>query len=171
MSRSAPWQPANVPGYRMASHLKGESLIRLLQKATNPLVIVSKMEESEIEVATRFIKRFAERDSTFVFTPWAVKSFLEHNLRFDAIMGLIEVSDRIVKGLKIGSKKGDFDLIIFIGGIYYHKSQMLSAVKNFAPHLTTISLMRYYQPNATHSFLNFREKRWITEIESVIATF
>lgn len=171
MSLSAPWQVGNVPGWVVARKLTGESLERLIIKAAKPLLVVSKLDDFEMDVAVKFVKKLAERGGTIIFTPWTVKAFQEQDIRYDAILGLVEVTDRLVKGGLLGNKNGDFDLILFLGGLYYHQSQMLSAVKNFATHLTTISLTRYYQPNSTYSFLNLKEKRWITEMESVLAAF
>ncbi|MFQ5819430.1 MAG: CO dehydrogenase/acetyl-CoA synthase complex subunit epsilon [Candidatus Heimdallarchaeota archaeon] len=172
MSRSAPWQVGNVPGWVVARKLTGESLERLVKKATNPLLIVSKLDDFEMDVSVKFIKKLEERGSTIVFTPWAVKTFQVYDdINCDEILGMVEVTDRIVKEIYIGSKTKNFDLIIFLGGLYYHQSQMLSAVKNFATHLTTVSLTRYFQPNATYSFPNLKEKRWISEMESMMAAF
>ena len=56
MSRSAPWQVGNVPGWVVAQNLKGESLERALKKATNPLMIVSKMDDFERDIAGKFMK-------------------------------------------------------------------------------------------------------------------
>ncbi|MFQ6123910.1 MAG: CO dehydrogenase/acetyl-CoA synthase complex subunit epsilon [Candidatus Heimdallarchaeota archaeon] len=170
MSRSAPWQVGNVPGWVVARKLTGESLERLLKKATNPLLIVSKLDDFEMNVAIKFMKNLAERGNTIVFTPWAVKAFQGQDISYNAILGLVEVTNRLVKGGQIGNKNGDFDLVLFLGGLYYYQSQILSAIKNFATHLTTVSLMRYYQPNATYSFPNLKEKRWISEMESVLET-
>jgi len=168
MSRSSPWQVGNVPGWVVAQNLKGETLERALKKATSPLLIVSKMDDFEQDIAGKYMKKLAERGCSFVATPWAVKLFHEHNVSYDAIMGLVEVTDRLVKGGPIGDKPGDFDLVLFFGGNYNHQSQMLSSIKNFATHLTTISLTRYKQPNATYSFPNLRENRWTSEMESVL---
>ena len=122
----------------------------------------------EKDVAVKFIKKLAERGSILVFTPWAVKAFQEQNINFDEMMGLVEVTDRLVKGGQIGNITKELEHVFFFGGNYYHQSQMLSSVKNFATHLTTISLTRYRQPNASYSFPNLKEQRWITVMESVI---
>jgi len=51
---------------------------------------------------------------------------------------------------------GNYDFVIFYGIIYYYASQMLSCLKNFAtePLMRTVSIDRYYHPNARMSFTN-----------------
>jgi acetyl-CoA decarbonylase/synthase complex subunit epsilon len=47
---------------------------------------------------------------------------------------------------------------------------MLSTLKHFATHLKTVSLDRYYQPNADFSFPNLDEKTWIQNLDTVVGT-
>ena len=165
MSRTAPWHLGNVPGWVVAQNLTGESLERILQKAKNSLLIVSQIEDFEKDLALKYIRKLASKGATIVFTPWAVKAF---DIAYDEMIGLVEVTDRIVKGYQIGKKSNDFDYVFFFGGNYYHQSQMLSSLKNFATQLTTVSLTRYKQPNASHSFPNLKEARWTTIMESAL---
>ena len=56
--------------------------------------------------------------------------------------------------------KGNYDLVIFFGIVYYYASQMLSCIKNFAidPLIRAVSIDRYYHPQARMSFTNISPK-------------
>jgi acetyl-CoA decarbonylase/synthase complex subunit epsilon len=56
--------------------------------------------------------------------------------------------------------KGPYDYVLLIGGVYYFESQMLATLKHFAPHLRTVSLDRFYQPNASFSFPSMDVDKW-----------
>ncbi|MGD2073041.1 MAG: carbon monoxide dehydrogenase beta subunit family protein, partial [Candidatus Thorarchaeota archaeon] len=57
--------------------------------------------------------------------------------------------------------KGAYDLAIYMGSPYYFESQMLSCLKHFSS-CKTMSVSRFYQPNATYSFDNVSEEKWKT---------
>lgn len=65
---------------------------------------------------------------------------------------------------------GGYDLAVFIGGLYYFQNLMLSALKNSAARLRTISLDRFYQPNANFSLPNMAEERWVEALRVVSKT-
>ena len=48
--------------------------------------------------------------------------------------------------------------------------QTLSVLKHFAPHLKTMTLCKYYYPNANYSLPNFRkDEKWKAFLEGLIA--
>jgi len=162
-----PWQRANVPGWVQAKELKVEDLVNLISKSEKPILIVSKFEEFEEEIAKSLIEKLTEK-ATVVFTPWAMKHYLG-KIQPNAMFGLTEITQRLTNGWT--EPKGDgmpYDLIMYYGSYYYHQSQMLSALKHFLPKTPSISLNRYYSPNASYSFSNFTEKRWVNTMNKVL---
>lgn len=162
-----PWQRANVPGWVQAKELKAEDLVNLISKSEKPILIVSKFEEFEEDIANGFIDKLAGK-ATVVFTPWAMKHYMG-KIQPDAMLGLVEITQRLTNGWS--GPKGDgipHDLIMYIGSYYYHQSQMHSALKHFLPKTPSISLNRYYSPNASFSFNNFTEKRWVNTMNKVL---
>jgi acetyl-CoA decarbonylase/synthase complex subunit epsilon len=83
-------------------------------------------------------------------------------------MGLVEITDRLRDSGWSLDGKGPPDLVIFAGITYRLESQMLSTLKHFATHLKTVSLDRYYQPNADFSFLNLDQKVWVENLDKVL---
>jgi CO dehydrogenase/acetyl-CoA synthase complex epsilon subunit len=162
-----PWQRANVPGWLQADELKDEKLVDLISKARKPILIVSKFDEFEEEIAREIIKKLADK-ATVVFTPWAMRHF-NGIIQPDVMFGLPEITQRLTRGWI--APNGDdlpYDLIMYFGSYYYHQSQMLSALKHFLPETPRISLNRYYSPNAGYSFSNFTEKRWTITMNKVL---
>jgi len=58
-----------------------------------------------------------------------------------------------------------------MGSIYYHGSQMLAAIKNFAPHIRALAIDRYYHPNAAMSFGNLwrKEEEYLKLLDEIVA--
>ena len=162
-----PWQRANVPGWVVAQELKPETLIDQINKAKKPILIVSKFEEFEEDIATTLIQKLQEK-ATIVFTPWAMKHF-GGKFQPDIMLGLTDVTNRLTKGWKgPNGEDSAFDLILYFGSYYYHQSQMHSALKHFLPETPRISLNRYYSPNASYSFNNYTEKRWTIAMNTIL---
>ena len=66
---------------------------------------------------------------------------------------------------------GNHDTVIFFGILYYYASQMLSCLKNFAlnPLIRTISIDKYYHPNARFTFPNIEsDEEYKKIIEKVV---
>ena len=61
-----------------------------------------------------------------------------------------------------------YDLVIFLGHLYYMAWLVLNGLKHFAPHLTTMSLGASYQPNAGWSTGSISEEKWKTEFNTII---
>jgi CO dehydrogenase/acetyl-CoA synthase complex epsilon subunit len=162
-----PWQYANVPGWVQARELKSEDLANILSKAENPVLVMSKFDEFEEDIAKALLDKLAGK-ATVIFTPWAMKHFGDA-FKPDGMFGLPEITQRLTRGWANGTGK-PFDLILYFGSYYYHQSQMHSALKHFLPGTPRVSLNRYYSPNASFSFNNFTEKRWTNEMNKVLET-
>src|SRR3989337_2024992 len=61
--------------------------------------------------------------------------------------------------IEIGDKKL-LDHAIYMGMTYYFENILFSSLKHYSQNLKTISLDRYYHPNASWAFPNLPEKDW-----------
>jgi len=168
-----PWQYGNVPGPKTALTLKGDVAGRLIKAAKKPLIIVGaealkvKLDENRtlLDYAIELSKLSG---APVVATANTLKAFLERGYKPAAAMGSIEITERLRdRGWSIDGS-GAHDLVIYIGITYQLQSQLLSSLKNFALHLRTMSLDRYYHPNATWSFPNLSFDKWVDNLNMII---
>lgn len=170
-----PWQISNIPGPKTASILKsGEAVAKILKKAKRPILIVGARivtEKVNGEPLVKYVVELAKLGIPVVATAHSRKILLEHGVKPVATMPLINITNMLKdpewKGF---DGNGGYTHAIFFGITYYLQSQMLSALKHFAPKLITISLDKEYQPNATWSFPNLSEKDWKEALEKMISS-
>jgi|Deesub1362A_J573_1020465.scaffolds.fasta_scaffold22526_1 acetyl-CoA decarbonylase/synthase complex subunit epsilon len=169
-----PWQLGNVPGPKTALKLTGEVAGKLLKKAKNPLIIVG-AEALKVKVGEKllldYVIEIAEvAKIPIVATSSTLSAFLERGVEPALSMGAIEITDRLrdPEWSLDGSKP--HDIVVYVGITYQLQSQLLSCLKNFAPQIRTLSLDRYYHPNATWSFQNLSEKDWIENLNILMKT-
>jgi acetyl-CoA decarbonylase/synthase complex subunit epsilon len=169
-----PWEIGNIFGPKTAVASKGEVVGRLMKAAKRPLIVVgAKILEEELDGKSplSYVVEFSKSGGIpVVATAHTRKPLLESSLRPAAAMGMVEITDRLRDRDWSLDGKGPHDLAIFIGITYQLQSQMLSTLKHFATHLKTVSLDRYYQPNADFSFPNLDEKTWIQNLDKVVGT-
>ncbi len=169
-----PWRRGNVPGSKIALKLTGEVAGKILKKAKNPLIIVGaealKTKVGEELLIDYVIKIANLAKIPIVATANTLSAFLERNLKPALSMGSIEITDRLrdPEWSLDGSKP--HEIAVYVGITYQLQSQLLSCLKIFAPHIKTISLDRYYHPNATWSFQNLSEKNWIENLNVLVET-
>ena len=167
MVAAEPWQRAEIPGPKKATAITSAKVISaMLKKAKRPLLVVghevigvSLGEESLVSALAYLARRLG---IPLVATAQTVKSFLDGGFKPAASMSIMEVGSRLAdsdwKGI---DGKGQYDLVLFIGYTYYVLWNVLSGLKNFAPHLKAMSLDRYYHPNAAWSLPNLSHDDWI----------
>ncbi|MCP8321098.1 MAG: CO dehydrogenase/acetyl-CoA synthase complex subunit epsilon, partial [archaeon] len=108
-------------------------------------------------------------DSPLVVSPSLFKNFMRFKNVKVVCMGIEDLVNRLKEKEWEGfDGKGNYDSVIFIGGVYYFQSLMLSTLKHFAPHLKTFSIDRFYHPNAEFSFENMNEGRWTQEFKNMV---
>jgi len=95
---------------------------------------------------------------------------LELGTRPDSVYDVVEIinalKDAEWKGVR---KEGNHDLVIFFGIRTDLGEQGLSVLKHFAPHLKTMTLCKFYYPNANYSLPNLRkDEQWKTFLEALI---
>jgi len=171
---SAPWQFGNVPGPRTATPIDGKVAGRLIKVAKKPLIVVGaeamRTSVGEGKTLIDYVIELAKlMKAPVVATSNTLKAFLERNFQPAAVMGSIEVTDRLQDpSWSVDGSNQPHDLIIYIGITYQLESQLLSTLKNFATHLRTLTLDRYYHPNATFSFPNLPEDKWVENLNMVL---
>ncbi|MFB0561672.1 MAG: CO dehydrogenase/acetyl-CoA synthase complex subunit epsilon [Candidatus Lokiarchaeia archaeon] len=167
-----PWQTANFRGPKTASILmSGQVAAKMIKKKKRCLLIVSANAIRELN-GKRLIDYAIEIGKTgipVVATANMIKELREAGFDKAVDLQLADITNRLRdpewKGL---DGKGQYDCVIYIGGIYYIQSQSLSTLKHFAPDILTISLDREYQPNASFSFNNLKIKDWKNELDNLI---
>ena len=166
-----PFDAANIPGPKMATLLeKGKPVAMMIKKAKRPLLIVGP--DITDEMFER-IKKFVEKGITVVATGSAIVRFIEAGMGNDVKYAVLHELTQFLldpewKGF---DGQGNYDLVLMVGTIYYHGSQMLAAIKNFAPHIRAIAIDRYYHPNAAMSFGNLwkKEEDYLKLLDEILA--
>jgi len=167
-----PFDIANIPGPKTATLLeKGKPVANMIKKAKRPLLIVG---PDITDGMFERIKKFVEKDSiTVVATGSAIKKFIEAGLEERVRYAVLhELTNFLLDPNWPGfDGKGNYDLVLMMGSIYYHGSQMLAAIKNFAPHIRALAIDRYYHPNAAMSFGNLwrKEEEYLKLLDEIVA--
>jgi acetyl-CoA decarbonylase/synthase complex subunit epsilon len=167
-----PWETGNIFGPKTAVASKGDVVGRLAKAAKKPLIVVGAEildEQPDGRSILSYVAEFSKsRDIPVVATAHTLKPLTNIGLQPAAAMGMVEITDRLRDRNWSLDGKGPHDMAFFLGITYRLQSQMLSTLKHFATHLRTISLDRYYQPNADFSFPNLDEKDWTQNLDKVI---
>lgn len=168
-----PWQFGNVPGPKTALKLNGEVAGRLIKASKKPLIVVGaealKTMISEDKCLLDYSIELSKLiNAPIVATSNTLKAFLERGFKPTLTLGSVEITDRLRDSSWSINGSNPHDLVIFIGITYQLQSQLLSALKNFAPHLKTMSLDRYYHPNASWSFPNLSHNRWVENLNMLL---
>lgn len=174
MSVAEPWQKAEIPGPKKALVItKPEVVVAMVKRAKRPILIVGhKVVETTLdnEKYIDLLIRLAEVGKIpMVAAAHIVGEFKKRGFDPAAWMPILDIGSRLVdpkwKGL---NGEGQYDLALFTGFQYYMEWLVLSGLKSFAPSLETISLNRFYQPNASWSFPNLSEQNWSQHINTII---
>ncbi len=165
MTVAIPWQTANIVGPKNALLLTPEHCPRLLKTAKRPLIVVGAYATKTsvgLPDLAKYVLRLAEVVKAQVAASPTVESQFTKQGKTEVFgLGLEDLTNRLKdKEWKGFDGRGTYDYVLFVGGVYYFESQMLATLKHFAPHIKTVSLGRFYQPNASFSFPNMDVDRW-----------
>ena len=164
--RVIPWQPTVIAGPKQGLLVTPEIAEMMLDKAKRPLMIMGPLINNSTPQALA-IKITEKYNIPIVSTGDAFKSLKKAGVKSKSY-GVVEIvnllQDPDWKGI---DGKGHYDLVIFIGVIYYLGSQGLSTLKHFAPHLKTLTLCKYFHSNADASFPNLKDKEWLKYLEKL----
>jgi len=174
MAATESWQTAEIPGPKKALIIsKPEVVVAMVKRAKRPILIVGhKAVEAEAEDKKPIdfmIQIASSMETPVVATAHMIKEFLERGFEKAFHMPIVDITNRLQdpawKGL---DGKGQYDLAIIVGIPYYMEWLVLSSLKHFSE-LKTISLERFYQPNATWSFPNISIKEWANSLEKIVS--
>lgn len=177
MALTEPWQKAEIPGPLKAFLLpKPEVVVAIVKKAKRPILVVGhdavKEGFSKSKPIDYVINIAKAGKIPIVVTSHIVKEFLDRGFQPTACMPAVDIANRLKdsdwRGL---DGKGRYDLLLIIGLPYYMEWLILNGLKHFANDLTTISLDRFYQPNATWSFPNTSLEKWEKNLKIIVNNF
>lgn len=174
MAVAEPWQKAEIPGPKKALVITKPAVVTaMIKRAERPILIVShKALETELDkekYVDSLIRLARAGKIATVAAAHIVGEFKRRGFEPTAWMSIMDIGNRLVDPEWTGlDGEGQYDLALFTGFQYYMEWLVLSGLKSFAPNLKTISLDRFYQPNASWSFPNLSEQEWSEHINTVI---
>ena len=164
--RVIPWQPTVIAGPKQALLVTPETAEMMLKKAKRPLMIMGPLVKDSPVLA--LAAQIAEKwHIPLVSTGDELKALNEVDVKSKPY-GVVEIVNLLKDPEWEGvNGKGQHDLVLFIGVIYYIGSQGLSTLKHFAPHLKTLTLCKFFHSNADASFPNMKDEEWIKYLEKL----
>ena len=173
MTMAVPWQTGNIVGPKNALLLNPEHCARLLKAAKRPLIVVGAHATKPsvgLPNLTEYVVHLARGMNAQIAASPTIQSQLSSPGGAQVFsLGIEDLTNRLRdKQWKGFDGKGGYDYVLMIGGVYYFESQMLATLKHFAPHVRTVSLDRFYQPNATFSFSNMDLGKWKEGLDAMI---
>ncbi|MEM3386736.1 MAG: CO dehydrogenase/acetyl-CoA synthase complex subunit epsilon [Nitrososphaerales archaeon] len=172
MSKAVPWDEAEVRGPKLAYTITPENCGRMLRRAKRLLIVVGGniLDEEYTKAGTlHILERIVKKtNATLAISAGVFKAF--H--RFEDAKYAVNVEslvDRLKDGNWMGfDGKGGYDFILFVGSLYPFQSMMLATLKHFAPNIRTLTIERYYHPNAEFSLENLSFERWRDGLEALV---
>jgi acetyl-CoA decarbonylase/synthase complex subunit epsilon len=176
MVMAEPWQTAEIPGPKKAHIITNPAVVvALVKKAKRPIFIVGhetikvgSSKKKGIDLAIHLAK---STEIPVVATAHIVGEFNKRGFHPAAWLSAMDIGNRLKdpewKGV---DGQGQHDLAVFMGIPYYMEWVILSGLKHFAyEYLTTMTLDRFYQPQATWSFPNMKIEEWVKSLEGTIS--
>ena len=178
MRTTESWQTAEIPGPKRAFVISKPKIVSsMIKRSEKPLFVVgheSLEEVSEKKIIDYAISMAEVGEIPLVATAHIIGEFNKRGYNTAVSMSLIEIGERLRDPNWIGLKgEGQYDLVLTIVFPYYMSWLVLSGLKHFAKrgekYLTTISIDRYYQPNASWSLPNISKEDWKKTMLSIIS--
>lgn len=178
MATTKSWQTAEIPGPKRAFEATNSRVISgFINRSERPLIIVGHEalneqvgEEKLIDYAIKLAKK---GNIPLVATAHIIGEFNDRGFNRAHSMSVIDIGNRLNdKNWKGINGEGQQDLVLIMGLPYYMGWLVLSNLKHFAlvgnDYLTTISLDRYYQPNALWSLGNLKKEKWKDMLSNIL---
>jgi acetyl-CoA decarbonylase/synthase complex subunit epsilon len=173
-SNVTPWQTAEVAGPKKANIImKPEVVAAMIKRAKRPILVVgylsTKADKETGKMLDYAIRMNKAIGIPVVATAHTIKELVKQGFTSATQMSAMDIGNRLKdsewKGL---DGKGQYDIALFMGWPYYMEYVILSGLKHFSQKLKTISLNRYYDPNASWSFPNLKVEDWTQGFETII---
>lgn len=171
---ATPWQIAEVPGPSKALVIKKPEVIKaMLKKSKRPILVVghqaAEISLDQGKLIDYSIDLSKTADIPIVATAHIIGEFIKRGFQPDTWMPVMDIANRLSDATWEGlDGKGTYDLSLFLGVPYNMMWVILSGLKHFSQHLTTITLDPYYQPHASWSFPNLKSKDWQKYLEELL---
>ena len=173
-SNVTPWQTAEVAGPKKANIIpKAEVAAAMIKRAKRPILVLGYL-STKAEKETGKMLNFAIRMNQacgipVVATAHTIKELVKQGFTSATRMSAMDIGNRLKDPDWTGlDGKGQYDLAVFMGWPYYMEYLILNGLKHFSQKLKTISLNRYYNPNASWSFPNLKVEKWVQSFETII---
>jgi len=168
-----PWQLAEILGVKRALvFAKPEVVVSMMQRAKRPILVIGHNiinDEVGEEAIILTIDMANAANIPIVATAHTSGDFAKRGTSPAASVSLVDFANRLQdpdwKGL---DGAGSYDLALFAGIPYVMGWLVLSSLKHFSSDLTTASLDRFHQPNATCSFPNLAAEKWIGSLRLIV---
>jgi acetyl-CoA decarbonylase/synthase complex subunit epsilon len=172
--KADPWQTAEVAGPQKANVIpKAEVAAAMIKRAKRPILVVgylsTKADKETGKMLDYAIRMNKATGIPVVATAHTIKKLVKLGFTSAVQMSAMDIGNRLKDSSWQGlDGKGQYDLAVFMGWPYYMEYVILSGLKHFSKSLKTISLNRYYNPNASWSFPNLKVEEWIQSFETIL---
>ncbi|WGM90612.1 MAG: CO dehydrogenase/acetyl-CoA synthase complex subunit epsilon [Candidatus Bathyarchaeota archaeon] len=176
-AKAEPWQTAEVAGPRKANVItKPEIAAAMIKRAKRAIIVVGTLatdaEKDTGKMIDYTIRLSKASGVPVVATAHTARDLVKAGFQPASSMSAMDIGNRLKDPSWTGlDGKGPYDLAVFLGLPYYMEYLILSGLKHFSENLKTITLDRYYNPNASWSFPNLKVEEWNQSFETIINNF
>ncbi|MHA1728198.1 MAG: CO dehydrogenase/acetyl-CoA synthase complex subunit epsilon [Promethearchaeota archaeon] len=175
---SKPYQKANLPGPEVGVSIPDPiTIVNIINKSSKILMVIGaesvNKQIGDKTYADVLLEIGIKLKADIISTGSAHKYLADkENAEELVIMPLINITDRLrdPKWINLDGKGDKYDLIIFGGFLIYYVSQILSTLRNYTEY-RTVSLDRYYHPNARFSLPNLEKDEWVEYLDVINSKF
>jgi acetyl-CoA decarbonylase/synthase complex subunit epsilon len=153
--------------YHRVNILTGTQQATVIEDYRECADMIKRAERPLIEYGVELAKT---RDIPICATAHTKKKLLELGVEPASSYDIAEIINHLKdpdwRGVK---KEGNHDLVMFLGFRTDLGEQGLSTLKHFAPHLKTMTLCKFYYPNASYSLPNLaQDEQWKEFLDNLI---
>lgn len=146
----------------------------MISKAKRILFVVGSesvnKETNDGDIIDSVIRAMKNRKVNVVATGHMVSEFRKRGIETANSMAIFVLGKHLSDPAWMGfDGEGPYDMVVFMGYIYYMEWLVESGLKNFATKLRTVSLDRTYQPNAQWSLGWMPEPDWKEAINVIVS--
>jgi len=176
-AKAEPWQTAEVAGPRKANVItKPEIAAAMIKRAKRAIIVVGTLATDADKDTGKMIDytiRLSKGSGVpVVATAHTACDLVKAGFTPASSMSAMDIGNRLKDPTWNGlDGKGPYDLAVFLGLPYYMENLILNGLKHFSTNLKTITLDRYYYPNASWSFPNLKVEEWNQSFETIINKF
>lgn len=168
------YKTGNIVGPKTGVIVNGSIAGEIIKSAKNPLFIIgsmcvtTKVGEKELsKYAIDIARKLSAKKYSIIATSDSAIIFKGIDIPIQ-VFSAVEIVHRLQDPEWSANGGKPHELIVFLGIHYWMASQSLSTLKNFAPHLKTITLCFMNHPHADWSFPNLSMEEWGKELEEVV---